>query len=165
MQALSGTATSATGNLIFGIGTQPNNALGGATVQTLDNLDNFTTVFNGQTLGSSFIDTGSNGLFFPDSAIPTCSVSSGFFCPASRLNLTAVNRGQNGVQTNIAFSVDNAQSLFNNNPSAAAFSTLAGPMSGSFDWGLPFFYGRRVFTSIRGKQVPSGAPAAPWWAY
>lgn len=165
MQSLSGTATTASGNLIFGIGTQANNALGSATIQTLDNVDNFTTSFNSQTLTSSFIDSGSNGLFFPDSAIPSCTSSPGFFCPPTTLHLTAVNHGQNGVQTNISFTVDNAQNLFNSNPSAAAFSTLAGPMSSGFDWGLPFFYGRNVFTSIRGQTMPSGTPAAPWWAY
>jgi len=165
MQSLSGTATTASGNLIFGIGTQANNALGSATIQTLNNVDNFTTAFNSRTLTSSFVDSGSNGLFFPDSAIATFTTASGFFCPPSTLHLTAVNHGQNGTQTNISFTVDNAQNLFNSNPSAAAFSTLAGPMSGGFDWGLPFFYGRNVFTSIRGQTMPSGAPAAPWWAY
>ena len=64
MQPLTSTATTATGNLIFGIGTQANNGLGGAKIQTLDNFDNFTTLFNGQTLSQSFIDSGSNGLFF-----------------------------------------------------------------------------------------------------
>lgn len=167
MQPLSGVGTTASGNLIFGIGTQSNNGLSGAaTIHTLDDFDNFTTVFNGQTMTGSFIDSGSNGLFFPDSAIPTCTGASFFYCPASLLGLSATNRGQNSAQTTVAFSVDNAVNLFQNNPSANAFSTLAGPNSpGSFDWGLPFFYGRTVFTSIRGQSMPSGAPAAPWWAY
>jgi hypothetical protein len=166
MQTVSGAATTATGNLIFGIGTQSNNALGTATVQTMNNFDSFTVTFSSKSLTDSFIDSGSNGLFFPDSALPTCSGAAFFFCPTSLTSLSAVNRGANGVQKTVPFSVDNALNLFNNNPSAAVFSTLAGPNdSTSFDWGLPFFYGRNVFTSIRGQSMPSGAPAAPWWAY
>jgi hypothetical protein len=66
----------------------------------------------------------------------------------------------------VSFGIDNADNLFNNNPTADAFSTLGGTNdSGSFDWGLPFFYGRSVFTSIRGQTTPSGTPPAPWWAY
>jgi hypothetical protein len=33
--------------------------------------------------------------------------------------------------------------------------------SNSFDWGMPFFYGRNVFTSIEG----SSATQAPYWAF
>ena len=54
------------GQLVFGIGTQSNNALPStATVLNLTS-DSFTTNFAGQSLTTSFIDSGSNGLFFPD---------------------------------------------------------------------------------------------------
>jgi hypothetical protein len=75
----------------------------------------------------------------------------------------------------VNFTVDNADGLFSNNPTDAAFSTLAGPggtgacpggnQDCSLEWGLPFFYGRNVFTAIHGQAMPSSAPAAPWWAY
>jgi hypothetical protein len=48
--ATGGTA-SLTGALVFGIGTQSDNALGSAKVYTTDGAGNFTTVFNGQSLG------------------------------------------------------------------------------------------------------------------
>jgi hypothetical protein len=35
--------------------------------------------------------------------------------------------------------------------------------SNYFDWGLPFFYGRRVFVAIEGNTV--AGKAAPFWAY
>jgi hypothetical protein len=169
LPSINGAAPTVTGSLIFGIGTQTNNALPNtATVFELDPFDNFTTHFNNQVLNQSFVDSGSNGLFFPDSAIPQCpvNVAPGFYCPTTTLNLSAQNSSQNGASNTVNFSVDNAVNVFNANPTDAAFSNLAGPMSaGSFDWGLPFFYGRTVFTSIDGQGVPTGQPAAPWWAY
>jgi hypothetical protein len=169
LPSINGAAASAAGSLIFGIGTQTNNSLPStATVFPLDSFGNFTTHFNNQVLNQSFIDSGSNGLFFPDSAIPQCPANTapGFYCPSTTLNLSAQNSSQNGASNTVNFSVDNAVNVFNANPNAAAFSNLAGTMSSaSFDWGLPFFYGRSVFTSINGQTVPTGQPAAPWWAY
>jgi hypothetical protein len=175
---LSGSASTLNGSMTFGIGTQSNNALPSVTVFTVDSNGNFTTKLasTGKSLTSSFIDSGSNGLFFPDSIIPVCpSPESSFFCPTSLTPITATSIGANGAQSKVNFSVDNADNLFAGNPADAAFSTLAGPnetgtcSSGngacSFDWGLPFFYGRSVFTAINGQSVPSGAPPAPWWAY
>src|SRR5262249_166117 len=89
---VTGTEQSVTALIIFGIGTQSNNDLGSATVFTIDANGNFTTVYNGQTLGSSFIDSGSNGLFFPDT-IPSCATNTRYFCPSSLLNLSATIQG------------------------------------------------------------------------
>jgi Protein of unknown function (DUF3443) len=177
--AVNGVTGTLSGSLIFGIGTQSNNQLGHATIFTLNNFDNFTTKFNGQTLGTSFVDSGSNALFFPDSSIPQCpsnSIAPGFFCPPALVNLSAQNVGSNNVSSTVNFSVDNAVNLFNSNNGAAAYKNLAGPNFGgtcspqnqnacSFDWGLPFFYGRTVFASIDGQAPPTGAPSSPWWAY
>jgi hypothetical protein len=68
----------------------------------------------------------------------------------------------NGTTATVAFSVANADALFAN-PVLSAFSNLAGPNVGSFDWGLPFFYGRRVFFSIE-SQNTSGV-LGPYVAY
>jgi hypothetical protein len=169
LPSINGAAPTVTGSLVFGIGTQTNNTLPTmTTVFPLDSFGNFTTHFNNQVLNQSFIDSGSNGLFFPDSAIPQCpaNIAPGFYCPTTTLNLSAQNTAQNGASNTVNFSVDNAVNVFNANPNDVAFSNLAGPSSsGSFDWGLPFFYGRTVVTSIEGQSVPTGQPAAPWWAY
>lgn len=170
LPAVSGVAATLNGSLIFGIGTQSNNQLGKATVFTMNNFDNFTTKFNNQTLGSSFVDSGSNGLFFPDSSIPQCasnSIAPGFFCPPALVKLSAQNIGSNNASNTVSFGVDNAVNLFNSNNGAAAYVNLGGPSFGgsSFDWGLPFFYGRNVFTAIDGQAPPTGAPSSPWWAY
>ncbi|MGA9474226.1 MAG: DUF3443 family protein [Terriglobales bacterium] len=177
MQTVDGEAATASGSMIFGIGTQSNNALGSATVYTLSDGGFMTTDFNSQTLTESFIDSGSNGYFFPDSSIPQCaenSIAPGFYCPNSTLSLSAQNVTGSGAKNTVTFSVDNAVNDFNDFGSDTAFANLAGPNGSSncgggtacgFDWGLPFFFGRNVFVSIAGQSVPSGTPAAPWWAY
>ena len=179
LPAVSGTMASVTGAMIFGIGSEPNNALGGATIFTLDSNDHFTTLYNGQTLTSSFIVSSSSGLLFPDS-LPTCSLNTQYFCPGSLTNLSATINGATQGLGVVNFSVDNADSLLSTNPSDAAFSALAGPMgtadtcsggtgSCAFEWGLPFFYGRSVYVAIdalsNGKRITVAGVQVPWWAF
>lgn len=184
--SVSGSAASVTGSLIFGIGTESNNQLAStATVLTLT-CDNFSTTFENHTLGitdattcagpGSFIDSGSNALFFPNLAnITTCPAKSSvgdissFYCPSSLQNFAATNKGANDATKAANFSVDNAENLFTNTSTSsdAALGTLAGtnPTGVGFDWGLPFFYGNQVYMAIDGQNVPAKEPAAPWWAY
>ena len=163
-----------TGLLIFGIGTEPNNSLGNATVYTLDSEDHFTTGFNGQELTSSFLDSGSSALLFP-SSLPICSANAQFYCPSKSTNLSAEIKGATQGESTVSFTVDNADDLFSQYPDYAVFSNLAGPeqtlpacsggsTSCAFVWGLPFFYGRAVYTAIDG-QTFGFAPPGPWWAY
>jgi hypothetical protein len=179
----SGSAATLSGSLIFGIGTESNNQLpSSATIFTLA-CDDFTTVFDGKTLGitdattcagpGSFIDSGSNTLAFPNIPnIPVCSSNtpvgnlSGFYCPTSTESFSATNEGEDGMSKSTSFSVANAEDIFSTSSSAVQPS-LAGPSPTGygFDWGLPFFYGVNVYSAIDGQAVPSGAPAAPWWAY
>jgi len=169
-------APTLTGTLVFGINTAAgNNSIGSAVAFPLSN-DSFTTDYSGQTLTDSFIDSGSNALFFP-STLTVCSDNQFFFCPASLTGQSATNVGAGGSPTSIvAFNVDNADSLFNANPTDTVFGTLAGPEgtantctaqgtgSCSFDWGLPFFFGRSVFTAIDGATV-TNVGTGPFWAY
>lgn len=191
-------------SLVFGIGTQSNNGLGNAVVLTLDANPNdpawsgFTTVYkgisypnstedntllaNGSSTFGSFIDSGSNAIFFldqPISGIPDCKFNVDFYCPGATANLTAVNQATGGNSNTVQFSVFNADSL----PAGfTAFSGLAGPNTpntpvvpgaltqasdGYFDWGLSFFYGRNVYTAIwePGVTPPNGVPEGPFWAY
>lgn len=155
-------AASVAGSLIFGIGTQANNAVNSATLLTVDAATGyFTVAYKTRTFRRSFIDSGSNGYFVDDTSIPQCS--SGFYCPTATISASATNQGKNGVSNAVGFRIANADSLFSSNFSA--FDALAGPNgdSGSFDWGLPFFYGRTVFTAIEGKTTPRGA--GPYFAY
>lgn len=155
-------ATGVAGTLFFGIGTQPNNALGGVTVLTVDpRTGYFTTLYNGRTITSSFLDSGSNGFFFRDLAIPVCGSgtgAAGFYCPASTLGLSATLQGTNGINAAISFSIANAQSLITNNPTFTAFDNLGFRLASlqTFDWGLPFFLGRKVFIAVEGASTPGG---------
>ena len=169
-------APSVSGTMIFGIGTQSNNGLGSATVFTLAGDGTFTTVYtpNGQSYPESFIDSGSNGIFFLTGShgqnnpgitgIPVCTVSVGFYCPTTTLNLSATNHGTNNASNTVQFSIANADQL----PAANfAFNDLggenAGPPGPSFDWGLAFFFGRSVFTAIENQNTPAGM--GPYFAY
>jgi len=156
------------GALVFGIDTQSNNRLGSATVLTVDPATgNLTTLYKGQTLPASFLDTGSNGLFFTDSSLPVCtgSLAPGFYCPTSAQSLSATQQSVTGVSRSVSFSIANANSLLTNNATFVAFANLAGtnPLAGSFDWGLPFFYGRSVFVALEGQSTPAGL--GPFLAY
>ncbi len=156
------------GSLIFGIGTQSNNALNGATVYGVDQYGNFITTYHNTAYNQSFLDSGSNGFYFLDSTtagIPACSDANYFYCPSATENLSATNAGSTGTPTGtVSFSVANADNLFNNYPNASVYGQLAGPNSiAGFDWGLPFFYGRNVYTAIDGQSTPGGK--GPYWAY
>jgi Protein of unknown function (DUF3443) len=169
LPAVSGAEATVSGSLVFGIGTQSNNGLGSATVYNSDpSTLNFNTSFNGTNYSdTAFIDSGSNGYFFNDSSIADCS-DSDFFCPSSTVNLSATTQGFSTGTGTVNFSVANADTLFTEFPNDAAFGGLAGPAStppapAFFDWGLPFFYGRNVYTAIEGATAPGGT--TPYWAY
>jgi len=158
-----GGAATLTGTLTFGVGTQSNNQLTGKTVYRADEYGNFKTTYKSQTYASSFLDSGSNGLFFPDSSIPKCSVSSDFFCPTSVLTLTAINSAyDDSASGQISFFIESVDNLGD-----VAAASIGGDTSTfgfkAFDWGLPFFFGRTVFVTVDGASTPGGS--GPFWAY
>ena len=156
------------GTMIFGIDTEGNNVSGSQTILTLDPYGDFTTAFDGQTLSQSFLDTGSSALSFPDSSLPMCTgMEAGLYCPSSTQVFTATLTGQNGgLSSNVSFSVANAQTLIQGGKNLAAFMNLAAAFpttidpgasaTGSFDWGLPFFYGKTVYTALDGLSTSVG---------
>jgi len=160
-----GGAANVGGSLIFGIDTQANNQSGTQTVLTVDGNAEFPITFNGQTLANSFIDSGSNGIYFNDSSISKCvappndptSQIVNFYCPPNTLSFGLSIQGMNGVMANnLTFNVGNAQTMLNSN--FDAFPQLAGtnPNPGSFDYGLAFFYGRRVAVAVEGDTTSAG---------
>ena len=168
-------AVTVTGSMTFGIDTQTNNKSGSQTVLTLAGSaggsagqlpGELTTNFNGAALNQSFLDTGSNGLYFNSSLTP-CPESglTSFYCPSSTENLTATIDGQNGMSADVSFSVAAADTLA---AADTAFSNLAGPYpdtsdTDTFDWGLPFFYGRTVYTAI--ESEPTAVGTGPYVAF
>ncbi len=151
-------AATATGTLTFGIGTESNNGLGNAAVFTVDpSTATLTASANGQIFSNSFVDSGSNGLFFPSRSIPVCR--SGFYCPALPQTIISTMQGRNGNTASVDFVIGNADALFRNNPGFAVQPTLGAPAFGlnAVDFGLPFFLGKTVFTAIEGQPTPGGA--------
>lgn len=176
----SGAAT-VSGSLVFGIDTEGDNALTAQNVLSASNDGDVTTDYKGTSLPYSLFDTGSNAYYFNDSSIPPCTGSnlSGWFCPSSTLTLNATNYAvdSNGQETGpnsmVTFYVGNAGTLFNNNDTA--YDDIAGTSGNqsaycpsgssncSFDFGLPFFFGRHVFVAISGANTSAGP--GPFYAY
>ena len=171
-------AASLTGTLYFGIGTQTNNGLGSATVLSVTSSADtrggglFTAVYNGQSLVDSFIDSGSSSYLFSDSSIPLCTVQaySGFYCPASAITLNPTLQGLNGAEATPALALNNAQALLSSRYTAlpglgasAEGLDLANAIPTSFDFGLPFFFGRSIYTAIEGRAAGSGV--GPYYAF
>ena len=163
-------ATSFTGGTINapGIGVNPGVVSQQFTPGSLSTSGNgyVTTILAGQSLRRSFIDTGSNALFFDSPTLPLCpgSATIRFYCPSTRVNATATLAGNNGAMQPVTLAIDNALALFAT-PSNAVLPTLAGNLADptGFDWGLPFFYGRRVFLGIEGEASPGGT--GPYYAF
>jgi hypothetical protein len=149
-------ATSATGYLTFGLGTQSNNVVPSSGIQTFSTdhfgdvqsatLDGTTYTDTSSTQRAAFFDTGSNGLFMPGthSGLVLCTGGSGFYCPSSAVLLQPSVTGFNGTTATLSISIENALDLFNGN--GLAFNNLGGG-SGLFalDFGMPFFYGKTVY--------------------
>ncbi|WGS52390.1 DUF3443 domain-containing protein [Paraburkholderia sp. D15] len=168
LPTVSGGAQSVSGQLVFGIGTQTNNTLGGAQVIGVSPSNGtFTTVQNGTTYSQSILDSGSTGLFFATSAMPVCaSPNSSYYCPASTEQMSAMIQGVNGVTSAVNFSVGNATAIAQTYSGSSALPLLAGPAfvkSTIFDWGLPFFYGRNVYAAVEQQVTPGGT--GPYVAY
>jgi hypothetical protein len=158
-------AASASGVLYFGIDTQANNSSTGTNIIPTNSSGLFTTVFNGTRYTRSFIDSGSNGLFFPagnlSATLKPCAINIGFYCPDTTQSYSATISLKNNQTGSIAFSIANAESLsLSNNYAQPA---LGGALQGLFDWGLPFFYGKNVYIGITGKS--SNAGTGPLYAY
>ena len=173
LPATESSTTSISGSIYFGVATQTNNTLAGGTVLPTDLYGNITTVFQGTSTNNSYIDSGSNALYFNSNTIPLCSASSiasGFYCPSALTQLTAVMSVTPPTSTptsvTVPFSVDNAagSSVFGGGASWSVYPTLAGPsgpasggFAAPFDWGLPFFFGKNVFIGFEGRSSSLGS--------
>ncbi|WP_429299244.1 DUF3443 family protein [Paraburkholderia sp. GAS199] len=160
-----GGQASVTGQLVFGVSTQSNNMLPStAKILTLDKYGNFTTQYKGRVYNWSAIDSGTPTYAFPDDSIPTAD---GFYTPSNPISLMASMESTNGTGSPISmtFNVANAISLLANN--FAAYDSLGENYSNSknamFLWGLPFFYGRDVYTVIGNVKI--GNQTGPFTAF
>ena len=167
-----GGAASANGTLVFGIGTQANNAPPALTTLGTDANGNIRTTFTAYSPSKldGFLDSGSSVYFFPppnSGVLTDCGGGlAGFFCPSSSQSFTAVNQSSaGGSSISSALSIANASTLFNSGNSV--FMNL-GASSGTgtaalFDWGIPFFLGKNIYVGIENLSSPLGT--GPYWAY
>ncbi|MFM0635836.1 DUF3443 domain-containing protein [Paraburkholderia metrosideri] len=152
-------AVSVSGSMIFGIGTQANNTLGSASVVKANQVTGYVATSSaGQTYAQSYLDSGSNGLFLSNSQLPQCGY---WYCPGSTQTASASIVGTDGASTAVSFVIGNSTALFAS--SNNAFNNLAGMASNSFGWGLPFFFGRRVYTAIASRATSAGP--GPYYAF
>ena len=169
---------SVSGTMYFGIGTETNNGLGSATIlATTDDSDpagaGFITVtYKSRVLSQSYLDSGSNALYFVDGMIPTCTAAGfqGYYCPPTPLSLSAAFQEANGTLLTAPFMIYNAQTLFSTDD--AALPTLGAnpdllsslsPYADSFDFGLPFFFGRNIYVAFEGRTA--GGTVGPYFAF
>lgn len=165
----------AKGRLVFGIGTQANNQIPPSARMIFVDANPasasylyFKTVSGTTSYPDSYIDSGSNALFFDDAALPmgcqsSTASASGWYCPPAVLRRTATVTDAFGTTASADYALASADVLFGS--SSVAFADLAGSAgqgANTFVWGLPFFYGRSVFTSIWGQAL---SPNGPWNAF
>jgi len=157
-----GGAVKVDGYLLLGIGTESNNSPSGAAAYPADDLGNIATRLGGVTY-SSYLDTGSNGLFFspPAPGITVCTSDPSWFCASPPVSLTATNSGAYGSPSgSVSFQIGDYDTMSSTNN---VFPNLGGPSPTDFDWGLPFFLGRRVFFGIESRSSALGT--GPYYAY
>ncbi|MEM5384706.1 DUF3443 domain-containing protein [Paraburkholderia phymatum] len=152
---------SATGTVVFGIGTQSNNGQEqGITTFTTDaSGDLVNSKFNGATT-NTFMDSGSNGYFFQDGSMPLCTGNlASFYCPGTTQQRTVTLVGANGVTGDVPLNVANTQNLLSAG-SNFAFNDLGGQIGSlsAFDLGLPFFFGRHVYYGMDKRASGGQAP-------
>jgi hypothetical protein len=160
------------GELVFGIGTQTDNALPatGLTVLGADGSGDFKSSYNGSTAQlPALIDSGTDAYWFDDPTMPVCpsatyGVFGGYYCPVAHpQSVFAVNTGVgvNNASSTVNFAISDPSTFVAN---ATAFVNLAGGGgSKRFLWGMPFFYGRKVYIGI--DQRVAGSYTGPYYAY
>ncbi len=170
-------AVVAKGRLVFGIGTRPNNQLPPSPTFYKLNVAasslspeylSVTVQLAGGTFVGSYIDSGANGYFFDTASIPrSCKVTGGvgeWYCPASTTRLAATMSDYKGtVSPTFDIPVANADELFS--AGGAALANLGGSVGQPAETaalGLPFFYGRTVYTAI---WFGSLSLDGPWYSF
>ena len=166
---VAGGSQTSQGTLIFGIGTQINNALNGVTVYGVNtsgaNPGTFNSTYNNTAYPGS-VSSGANANYFLSTGttgMAACATTA-YYCPSSQQTVNVTNAGTNGSSTSATFKVDNGDTLVQSGK--FALDTLGGPggnRTTGFVFGIPFFYGHSVFTALSGASTPGGT--GPYFAY
>lgn len=166
-----------TGTVTFGIGTQADNSLAATTILPVTTSASrlgpgvLTVTYKGKQLTHSFLDSGSNDYFFIDTTLAACTNTDliAFYCPATPTLLSPILTATNGATASGAFTLYSPLDVYdpaNVAPGLAINPTLVTPplpFANSFDFGMPFFFGRTVYTAIEGR--PAGSTQGPYFAF
>jgi hypothetical protein len=170
-------ASAVTGTVTFGIGTQTDNALTAANVLPITTSASrlgpafLTATYKGKALTQSFLDSGSNNYFFIDTSLPPCTDLDliAFYCPGAPQLLSPVLTATDGTSASGAFTLFSPLDVAGTATAAPGLGinptlvTPPLPFANSFDFGLPFFFGRSVYTAIEGR--PAGGVQGPYYAF
>jgi hypothetical protein len=148
--------------IVFGIGTESNNALGSAIKLVADpDTGEINATLNAGAALTAYMDSGSNANFFADSSLATCgpSADSTFFCPTTTVTEDVILTGFDGSAPTVGnFDVADATTLFSN-ATFTAFNDLGAPAfagsTSSLDLGLPFFFGHNIYLAIESTNNPT----------
>ena len=164
--------TSLTGMIVFGINTQADNALTAGTILPLRySSGSLAATYNGKKLTASFFDSGSAEYFFIDTSLNPCTDPNliALYCPTSPLLLQPTVTATNGVTVSEAFTLYSPVTV----PASSVVAPGLGinptlvkpplPFANSFDFGIPFYFGKSVYTAIEGRQA--GTVQGPYVAY
>jgi hypothetical protein len=147
-----GGASTVTGAIVFGIGTQSNNSPTSLTAVPVSSVGTLTATLNGVAYQQSIVDSGTSYITFNDSSIPSCS--NGLYCPSSSVTLSATLQGMGGSAIPVSFNVVNASTQAFGYASNVARSTTS---TNQVIFGLPFFYGKTVVFALAGTNTSLGA--------
>ena len=169
-------ATTVNGSIIFGVGTHANNQLDGTSTLIQPGNRNgggintsvsaASASYGPVVMTNSFFDTGSNGLLFGTPATPAMPIRTKWYAPAAPVTLTATISGKNTVDKTISMVISDTGNF--------SYQTYARPSMGTtvndsqiFDWGLPFYYGRKVYLVINDMTADAaGQPiTGPYFAF
>jgi hypothetical protein len=139
----------------------------GVSIMAADANGDFTATYNGGTTAlPAIIDSGVDAYAFDDPGIAVCSTGAfvGYYCPAvAPYSVFAVNTGAGagGVSNTVSFAIADPNTFVAN---ASAFVDLGGGGGSTrFIWGMPFFYGRKIYVAI--EQRVAGGATGPYYAY
>jgi Protein of unknown function (DUF3443) len=149
------------GTLTFGIGTQANNQLGNAKVFKTDGSGYILSTYGG-TQVRALLDTGTEDIMFHDPDIQRCTapIPTFLYCPASAQQLTVINQSADGTRDTVSLTI--VRPPVEGPPQVGSFGRYVDEGS-RLIWGLPFYFGRTVFTAVAGKNTPAGP--GPYIAY
>ena len=130
-----------------------------------------TVSYKGEALTQSFVDSGSNEFFFIDTGLAPCTASDliSFYCPVAPVTTSTVLTATSGTIADVSFALYSPLDVAGSSnvaPGLGINPTLVVPplpFANSFDFGLPFFFGRTLYTAIEGRQA--GGVVGPYVAY